>query len=69
METGPLERHFYKNACFINQVNGGDEWLVIRDDIAFESFTMRRFSQDGILEKYIERFLKASKEELESLNY
>jgi len=30
---------YYKNFCFINQVNGGDEWLVIRGNIAFESIS------------------------------
>ena len=27
---------YFKNLCFINQINAGDEWLVIRDGIAFE---------------------------------
>lgn len=27
------------NVCFLNQVDGGDEWLVIRDSLPFESYT------------------------------
>lgn len=27
---------FYGNLCFINQVDGGDEWLTIKGDYAFD---------------------------------
>jgi hypothetical protein len=30
---------YYRNLCFINQLNGGDEWLTIKDDYDFESVT------------------------------
>jgi hypothetical protein len=29
----------YQNICFINQIDGGNEFLVIRDDLPFESFS------------------------------
>lgn len=37
---------YYKNLCFINQVDGGDEWLVIRDDLSFESASCRQMIKD-----------------------
>lgn len=30
---------YYKNLAFINQVNGGDEWLIIKENIDFESYS------------------------------
>lgn len=35
-----LGQAFYiDNLCFINQVNGGDEWLTIKEDLSFESIS------------------------------
>ncbi|OVE80503.1 hypothetical protein BVY01_00190 [bacterium I07] len=60
---------YYQNICFINQVNGGDEWLVIRDDIAFESFTCIRMIEKGEFDEMIERIQKATWEQLKQLDY
>lgn len=68
---------YYRNLCFINQVNGGDEWLTIktfRDDgrpssLAFESITFERYIEEGRFKNLIERLLKASKEDCRRLTY
>jgi hypothetical protein len=60
---------FYKNICFINQVDGGDEWLTIKDDYAFESFTFSRIIKDGLFKGYIERLLAATREQCIKLEY
>ncbi len=38
---------YYHDLCFINQVDGGDEWLTIRHGIAFESITVGPFIENG----------------------
>lgn len=37
----------YKNLAFINQVDGGDEWLAIKDYCPFESITFRAVLRRG----------------------
>jgi hypothetical protein len=65
-----LGQAFYnKNLCFINQVEGGDEWLTIKDDYAFESYTFERIIKQGTFPLYIEDFLSATKEECLQLKY
>lgn len=62
----------YKNLCFINQVNGGDEWLTIKnfedEAIDFESITFKGTIAEGEFEPLIERLLKADKEACKKLN-
>lgn len=53
------------NLCFIQQVNGGDEWLVIRGGIPFESITSKRVN----LHDFVARVQEATDDELRSLNY
>lgn len=60
---------YYRNLCFINQVDGGDEWLTIKEDYAFESITFARIIGDGQFNAYIERLLMASKEQCINLTY
>lgn len=60
---------FYKNLCFINQVDGGDEWLTLKDDFAFESFTFSGIIRDGRFKGIIERLLAATKEQCIKLEY
>lgn len=63
---------YYKNICFINQVDGGDEWLTIREGIDFESFSCGYIIEhdgEGKMKEYIDRILKATDEQLESLDY
>lgn len=63
---------YYKNLCFINQINGGDEWLVIKDDIPFDSMSCRLIIKDHGREYFrqlIERMLSATREQLVNLEY
>lgn len=46
----------FKNLAFINQVNGGDEW-----------YTIKQFGFECI--EYMNRLLKASKEQCQKLTY
>jgi hypothetical protein len=55
----------YKNLVFINQIDGGDEWLTIKrwpngEVTAFESITMNGFAKNSTrFKKLIETLLKA----------
>ena len=60
---------YYENICLINQINGGDEWRVIRDGIAFESITARAIIRDGEFDKFVTDVLKATPEQLRRLEY
>ena len=63
---------YYKDICFINQIDGGCEWLTIKDDIAFESMScglMLRREGRGYFIELIERIEKAEKEDLLRYNY
>jgi hypothetical protein len=61
---------YYKNLCFINQVNGGDEWLVIKEDLAFESASCGYMAEsESYLTNWIEDCLNATKEQLKNLDY
>jgi len=59
----------YKSLCFIQQVNGGDEWLVIKcgqDSVfSFESWSCSRMD----IGKEIKKVLKATDEQLKRLEY
>jgi len=48
---------FFRDLCFINQVNGGDEWLVIKGSVAFESFTCEAIGRED-LEVIVRGFLE-----------
>ncbi|MEZ2334709.1 hypothetical protein AB6735_03705 [Mucilaginibacter sp. RCC_168] len=61
--------YYFKNLCFINQINGGDEWLTIKNDYAFESITFERIINDGEFEAYLKRLLDATKEQCINLQY
>ena len=60
---------YFKNLCFINQIDGGDEWLVIKDDLDFESCTMGAIIKDGEFETMTKRMLAASLEDCKRLDY
>ncbi|WP_316787758.1 hypothetical protein [Pedobacter frigoris] len=60
---------YFQNLCLINQIDGGDEWLTIRDRIPFESMTVWRLIDDGDFIIVIEAMLEATDERLMSLNY
>ena len=64
-----LAQAFYLgNIAFINQIDGGDEWLVIRNALPFESITARYFNFDKFAEFY-NRIRKATDEMLKKLEY
>ena len=63
-----------ENLCFINQVDGGDEWLTIRGVVPFESITMQssretREEAEARLAATIERIRRATDEQLRCLEY
>ncbi|MEU9685379.1 DUF3846 domain-containing protein [Amycolatopsis japonica] len=60
---------YYRDLCFIQQVDGGDEWLTIRHGIAFESMTLMPFIEQGEFAPLVRRLLAASKEQCEMLTY
>ena len=62
---------YFGDICFIQRVNGGDEWLVIKQDCDFESFTTRPMIQDTVypFKRLIEDIQRASTEACRKLNY
>lgn len=56
------------NVCFINQDDGGSEYLVIRDGIPFESLTAIRFSLEK-LTAFLDHVTLATPEQLRKLEY
>ena len=59
---------YFQNLCFINQINAGDEWLVIRDGIAFESLTAGAMEYEEFKD-WIACVKKATEEDLRNLTY
>lgn len=59
---------YYQNICFINQVDGGSEYMVIRDDIPFESLSVQFYTLDKLTD-FITRVQKATPEQLRKLEY
>jgi hypothetical protein len=59
----------FEDLCFINQVDGGDEWLTIRHGVAFESITFRYIIERHEFEGYILRLLAATPEQCKTLTY
>jgi hypothetical protein len=60
---------YYRDLCFINQVEGGDEWLTIRHGIAFESMTLESSIENGTLASLVRRLLAATREQCLRLRY
>lgn len=63
----------FKDLCFIQQVNGGDEWLTIKnfkdEAVDFESMSFKRIIKRGEFEGIINRLLKADKNACKMLEY
>lgn len=63
----------YNDLCFMNQVDGGGEWLTIKrfgdEAIAFESMSMSLIIKDEKFEDTIRRLEAATKEQCRTLNY
>jgi len=60
--------------CFINQVDGGDEWLTIKGSTAFESITMQtatesREQAEERIRDTLRRIRSASEEQCRKLDY
>jgi hypothetical protein len=53
---------YHRDLCFIQQEHGGSEWLVIRENVAFESFTCRWMNPNHLLST-IRRILGATPEQ------
>lgn len=60
---------FHLDLCFIQQVEGGDEWLTIRHGVAFESITALPLIERGEFASLVRRLLAASKEQCQKLKY
>ena len=60
---------YYQNLCFINQVDGGDEWLTIKDNYGFESITFMKIIKRGEFMKLLNRLRTATKEQCIKLKY
>lgn len=64
-----LGQAFYcKDICLINQVHGGDEWLVIKGDIPFESFTCSLIGRERLIST-LEDIEASTEEECKRLEY
>ena len=57
------------DVCFINQVNGGDEWLTIRRGIDFESASLGHMIKAGNFDNFMARIRRATDDQLRSLEY
>lgn len=63
---------YYRNLAFINQVNGGDEWLIVRNDINFESWScayVLEVQGKDYFASDIYQMLNATDEQLKQLEY
>ena len=60
------------NLCFIQQEDGGDEWLTIKEDLAFESMScgwMIRHRGEAYFVAIVEAIQRASKDDCRMLHY
>jgi len=60
---------YYQNLCFINQSDGGDEWLTIKDNYDFESISFMRIIKHGKFMNLLQRLLNATKKQCIKLKY
>lgn len=60
---------YMRDLCLINQVDGGDEWLVIRHGVAFESINFLPIIRRGDFASLLVRLFAATKEMCERLEY
>ena len=62
------QAYYWQNLCLIQQVNGGDEWLMIKDTYAFESFSCQCMGRHEVID-HLERILAATQGQCISLDY
>ena len=55
--------------CFINQIDGGDEWLTIKQDLAFESISWLAVMEYDNHEELLNRLQKATLDQCRKLRY
>jgi hypothetical protein len=60
---------FFGDLCFIQQVGGGDEWLVIKHNVAFESASCGHMIAHGTFADFLSRIGAATLEQCASLAY
>ena len=60
---------FLGDLCFIQQVDGGDEWLVIKHNIEFESASCGHMIASGTFADFLARVQAATVERCASLAY
>jgi len=63
----------YNDLCFIQQVDGGDEWLAMKrfgdEVVSFDSITWMAVIRDGSFESYFAQLEKATRQQCESRTY
>ena len=60
---------FFGDLCFIQQVGGGDEWLVIKENVAFESASCAHMIAGGTFGEFLSRIGAATLEACAALAY
>jgi hypothetical protein len=55
--------------CFIEQTGGGDEWLVVKQNIAFESASCGAMIANGRFDDFLSRIQAATTEQCARLAY
>ena len=67
------EAFVYRDLCFMNQVNGGDEWLTMKgfgdDVLVFESISWIPIIDDGEFDDLLKRLERATKKQCQELEY
>lgn len=68
------QAYFYKNLCFIFEICVQNDWLVIRDELPFDSINIMHIAKDQqgqnrTLPELIEAILEATPEQLKNLSY
>lgn len=59
---------YWKDICLMNQIDGGDEWLVVKQDLAFESFTCRAIGREKLV-RLLGEIDSATLEQCKDLEY
>ncbi|MGH2506399.1 MAG: hypothetical protein ACRDHZ_03135 [Ktedonobacteraceae bacterium] len=60
---------FLDTLCFIEQTSGGDEWLVIKENVAFESVSCAAMIEHGTFDNFLARIEAADLVQCASLSY
>jgi hypothetical protein len=60
---------FLGDLCFVQQVGGGDEWLVIKQNVAFESASCEHMIANGTFAGFLARIQTATVERCAALAY